>query len=208
MAGKLIVIEGFEGAGKSTLTAMLNGILSSESVVFTREPGGTSLSEELRQILKHGDNGAKADHTTRLLMFWAARADHMNHVIVPALQEGRDVICDRFDAFTFAYQVWGPQVFHLEKLFIQLRDEVCRPEPSWYVHLDLNWRIGFQRSRGAGMLDNFASASMVENSHRENGYRIFFRRYAFDRHTRVDASRDHDVVQRDAVAAVLEALKR
>jgi dTMP kinase len=204
---RFVVVEGFEGAGKGGLIENLQKILPAETTVFTREPGGTPLAEELRQILKHGENGAKADPITLMTMFWAARADHMHQVIKPALAQGKVVICDRFDASTYAYQVWGPQLLYLEDLFGHLRNTICCPEPHWYVYLDVDWLTGMRRSREAGTLDNFSQNSSKYHVHVCHGYKRFLEKYAGDRYTIIDANRNgKHLVLRDAVDSVLRIL--
>jgi len=108
MNGKFISIEGIEGAGKSTQLAFIHEYLASKgkSLVATREPGGTELSEEIRDLLlKPRSQGMDAD--TELLMMFAARAEHVAQVIKPALARGEWVISDRFVDATFAYQGGG-----------------------------------------------------------------------------------------------------
>jgi dTMP kinase len=108
MNGKFISIEGIEGAGKSTQLAFINDYLSSKgkSLVVTREPGGTELSEEIRDLLlKPRSQGM--DVNTELLMMFAARAEHVAQKIKPAIARGDWVISDRFVDATFAYQGGG-----------------------------------------------------------------------------------------------------
>ena len=100
--GRLIVLEGGEGSGKSTQAALLAAQLGA---LLTREPGGTALGERLRPLLL-GEAGP-LDPMAELLLFNAARAQHCAERISPALQDGRDVVCDRFTASTLAYQGYG-----------------------------------------------------------------------------------------------------
>lgn len=108
MNGKFISIEGIEGAGKSTQLQFIADYLSSHGkrVVVTREPGGTRLGEEIREVLLKPTEQAMAEDTELLLMF-AARAEHIQRVILPALQRGDWVLSDRFVDATFAYQGGG-----------------------------------------------------------------------------------------------------
>lgn len=108
MTGKFISIEGVEGAGKSTQLAFIQEYLTSHgiNVVVTREPGGTPLGEEIRQLLLTPREGGMGSDTELLLMF-AARAEHVTKVIQPALKKGDWVLCDRFVDATFAYQGGG-----------------------------------------------------------------------------------------------------
>ena len=108
LSGKFITIEGGEGVGKSTNINCIENFLRSQSIAFikTREPGGTPLAEELRTLLLSPRDETVCEQTELLLMF-AARAQHLQQVILPALQRGEWVICDRFTDATYAYQGGG-----------------------------------------------------------------------------------------------------
>lgn len=108
MNGKFISIEGIEGAGKSTQLQFIADYIRShgKQVVVTREPGGTTLGEEIREVLLKPTEQAMAEDTELLLMF-AARAEHIQQVILPALKRGDWVVSDRFVDATFAYQGGG-----------------------------------------------------------------------------------------------------
>ena len=106
--GKFITLEGIEGVGKTTNREYIRGLLeqAGRPCVETREPGGTPLGEALREMLlqhRHEDMSADAE----LLMMFAARAEHLHKVILPALQAGKNVLCDRFTEATYAYQGGG-----------------------------------------------------------------------------------------------------
>lgn len=105
--GKFITFEGIDGAGKSTHLACAADLLHGRgvSVVVTREPGGTILGEKLRQVLLTGDQRIHPE--TETLMMFAARRQHLEEVIRPALQRGDWVLCDRFTDASFAYQGGG-----------------------------------------------------------------------------------------------------
>jgi dTMP kinase len=108
MTGKFISIEGVEGAGKSTQVSFIQQYLITQgkTVIVTREPGGTELGEQIRNLLLTPADPAMAVETELLLMF-AARAEHIKQVINPALNRGDWVLCDRFIDATFAYQGGG-----------------------------------------------------------------------------------------------------
>jgi dTMP kinase len=106
--GKFITLEGSEGAGKSTSLAYIQSYLAGQgvAVIGTREPGGTGIGEQLRNILLQGRGQGMASDTELLLMF-AARAEHLDKLIRPALAAGQWVLCDRFTDATYAYQGGG-----------------------------------------------------------------------------------------------------
>lgn len=111
--GRFITLEGIDGAGKSSHIEALAGWLRAcgHEVVVTREPGGTALAERLRELVLH----APMDALTEALLVFAARRDHLVHLIEPALARGATVLCDRFTDATFAYQ-GGGRGFDLEVL--------------------------------------------------------------------------------------------
>jgi len=108
MKGKFITVEGTEGVGKSTNMAFIEQWLTAagKELVITREPGGTELGEKLRAVLLDAKEQSMSDDTELLLMF-AARAQHLHEVIIPALDAGKWVLCDRFTDATYAYQGGG-----------------------------------------------------------------------------------------------------
>ena len=114
--GLFITFEGIDGCGKSTQISLLARHLEQEGIVplLTREPGGTPVSEAIREILISPDN-AGMTQIAELLLYLAARAQHMEEKIVPALRAGRLVLCDRFEIATFAYQGFG-RGFSVEEL--------------------------------------------------------------------------------------------
>ncbi len=105
---KFITLEGIEGVGKTSNLNFIQQLLSDagHDCVVTREPGGTALGESLRSLLlAHSDTQMSAD--AELMLMFAARAEHLNKVILPALARGQDVLCDRFTEATYAYQGGG-----------------------------------------------------------------------------------------------------
>lgn len=105
MQGLFITFEGTEGCGKTSQTKLLNDYLtaSGHDVIMTREPGGTPISEAIRELLLSNDSVNMHPHT-ELLLYLASRAQHVSEIMKPALEKGRVVICDRFADSTFVYQ--------------------------------------------------------------------------------------------------------
>ena len=146
---RFIVLDGPEGCGKSTqvqlLARRLQGI--GEEVVVTHEPGGTPTGEAIRSILLEADLNMGA--LTEALLFCASRAQHMQDVIMPALQAGKVVVCDRFSASTAAYQGYAGGL-GLE-LFEQLDDVATGGrQPDMTVILDLDAAVGRGRKQAVG----------------------------------------------------------
>lgn len=161
MKGKFIVIEGLEGAGKSTAHNSIVNTLKSlgiDDVVFTREPGGTPLAEKLRHLIKHETEESITDKA-ELLMLYAARIQLVENVIKPALAAGKWVVGDRHDMSSQAYQGGGRQ---LDAHFMQtLKDTVLGDfEPDLTIYLDIDPAIGLARARGRGELDRIEQMNL------------------------------------------------
>lgn len=162
MTGKFIVIEGLEGAGKTTAIDTVAHILSQHNVgdiQFTREPGGTPISEALRNIIKNGLDNEPLTDKAELLMLYAARIQLIENVIKPALKLGNWVIGDRHDLSTQAYQGGGRQ---LDDVFIKtLKDQVLGNfKPDLTLYLDIEPKIGLLRARSRGELDRIEQQSL------------------------------------------------
>ncbi|GAB3383085.1 dTMP kinase [Lysobacter fragariae] len=144
---RFVTLEGGEGAGKSTVLSALREFLIARGfeVVSTREPGGTPLAEQIRGLLLDPHHEPPAAETELLLMF-AARAQHVREVILPALQRGAWVISDRFTDSSYAYQGGGRG---LDPTFIaELERRVVGIEPAMTLLLDIGVAHGRERTRG------------------------------------------------------------
>ncbi|WP_027910514.1 dTMP kinase [Pseudomonas sp. URMO17WK12:I4] len=155
MSGLFITLEGPEGAGKSTNREYLAARLREQGidVLLTREPGGTPLAERVRELLLAPSDEPMAKDTELLLVF-AARAQHLAQVIVPALERGAVVLCDRFTDATYAYQGGGrgldvARIAQLET-FVQ---GALRPDLT--LVFDLPVEVGLSRAAARGRLDRF-----------------------------------------------------
>ncbi|KAA8734364.1 dTMP kinase [Acinetobacter qingfengensis] len=149
-----ISFEGTEGVGKSTLIATLQATLVAQQydVILTREPGGTPLAEKIRQLLLQPDQ-EKMCASTELLLIYAARAQHLDQVILPALNANKIVLCDRFVDASIAYQCGGRG---LDRQHIDLLTEnfVSRlPDITFW--LDAPVEVGMQRAQKRAALDRF-----------------------------------------------------
>lgn len=159
MRGLFITFEGIEGSGKSTLLNNVATALrrSGQDAVMTREPGGTSLGTALRKVLLNPDM-KKIDPMAELMLFAADRAQHVMQVIVPALETGKIVLCDRFSDATFAYQGSGRGIpfEDIIAVDVQARGDT---KPHLTVLLDLPVETGLSRvrSRNAGNSDSSES---------------------------------------------------
>lgn len=153
LAGKLITLEGVDGAGKSTHIQYIADLARAEGrkVIVTREPGGTVFAERLREMLLN----QAMDPLTETLLVFAARADHVSRVIQPALREGTWVVCDRFTDATVAYQGAGKGV---AAEVIHRLGEITHPglKPDRTLVFDIEHTISSQRLQASGKaLDRF-----------------------------------------------------
>jgi len=159
--GRFITLEGGEGVGKSTNLQFVKEVLSERriEVVVTREPGGTELAEQIRHLLLTQHHESITVEAELLLMF-AARSQHIHHVILPALRRGCWVLCDRFTDATFAYQGGGRQ---MNVQTIEWLEQFVQGElrPDLTLLLDAPVETGMQRAHNRGSLDRFESEQMA-----------------------------------------------
>ena len=144
--GYFISFEGVDGSGKSTQIQKLADFLRSLSfdIVVTREPGGSIGGEEIRKLLLQGDVD-RWSAETEILLFTAARRDHLERIIMPAMKNGQIVICDRFTDSTRMYQgMRGPK---LKKLVDMLDKEVIGHDPDLTILIDIDPEIGLRRAK-------------------------------------------------------------
>ena len=159
--GLFITLEGSEGAGKSTQIEVICSYLKNKGrkVICVREPGGTPIAEDIRALLKTPRNDDSMCDTTELLLMYAARAQLVNCFIKPKLSEGVDIICDRHDLSTIAYQGGGRgmNMDHINAVRnIVLGD--FRPDLTFL--LDIDPEEGMKRARRRGDLDRFEQSKM------------------------------------------------
>ncbi len=155
MTGKFIVVEGLEGAGKTTAVQQIEKVLQAQGItdiLHTREPGGTPLAEKMRALIKEEQAGDPLTDTAELLLLYAARSQVVENVIKPNLVKGYFIIGDRHDMSSQAYQGGGREV-ELHKLN-QLRDMVLGDfKPHLTIYMDLAPEVGLARARARGELD-------------------------------------------------------
>ncbi|WP_457913944.1 dTMP kinase [Candidatus Gillettellia adelgis] len=163
MKGKFIVIEGLEGAGKTTACNTVSSILREygiNDIVCTREPGGTPLAEKLRDLFKYGVNGELPTIKAEVLILYAARVQLVDTIIKPALKCGTWVVGDRHDLSLQAYQGGGRGID--SQLTFSLRDSVLEGFcPNLTLYLDLPPLLGLQRAQARGVLDRIEKESLL-----------------------------------------------
>jgi len=202
--GKFITIEGGEGAGKSTNIGFIQAFLADRGVelISTREPGGTVYAEKIRNLLLDHDD-EPLDSMAELLLIFAARAQHLNQLILPALNEGKWVLCDRFTDATYAYQGAGrklgmSKVADLENL---VQGEL---RPDLTLILDIPVDVGMERVAGRGEFDRFESEQQEFFESVRQSY-LELAQASPDRYAVIDTCNSLEQVQSD-IALILEQL--
>ena len=204
--GLFISFEGIDGAGKSThLDALAQAFRAQGRVVtLTREPGGTPLAEKLRTLVLND----AMDPMTEALLVFAARRDHLQQVIEPALERGEVVLCDRFTDATFAYQGGGRGfdleiLCYLEQLVqtVTLAEGIFVRQPELTIWFDLAPDIAAVRLAGARMPDKFEAQPVTFFTRVRAGY---LARYEADsqRFARIAAEQTREAVWHDVLASV------
>lgn len=203
--GLFITLEGGEGVGKSTNLAFLEHFFKDKGVdvVVTREPGGTKLGEDLRNLLL-SVREEPVNAMAELLMMFAARAQHIGEIIEPALAAGKWVLCDRFTDATYAYQCGGRGVNRdiVRQMEIMVQGSL---RPDFTLLFDAAVEVGLSRARTRGQLDRFEQET-VEFFER---VRSSYLQQADDdaaRYRVIDASLSLDSVQNELVVFGHEAL--
>lgn len=202
--GLFLTLEGGEGAGKTTAMATIRGFLDAENipVIFTREPGGTPLSEKIRALLidrAYPD----MDSMTELLLFFAARSEHVNKIIRPAIAQGKWVVSDRFTDASYAYQGGGRGI---PRDFIQMLESwvIYDFQPDQTFLFDLPVQTGITRVGDRGEKDRI---ELEKNDFLERVRQVYLKR-AHDhpeRFTLIDAEQPMDAVN-DQLLKALGAL--
>lgn len=188
-----ISFEGTEGVGKTTLIRKIYEHLEQQgqSVVLTREPGGTPMAEQIRSLLLSVNHEESMSNDTELLLMYAARAQHLQQVIVPALTEYKTVLCDRFSDASFAYQCAGRG---LSQSKLQLLNEnFVSHMPDITFWLDAPIETGMSRARERGALDRFEQEKVTFFEKVRVGYQHLWEQYP-ERVKRLDATQSPEQV--------------
>ena len=160
MIGQFITIEGIEGAGKTSCIGCVERLLTRNNIEYitTREPGGTNLAEKIRHILLEAKDEPPVD-LCELLLIFAGRAQHIHNVILPALNAGIWVVCDRFTDATFAYQGGGRG---LKTELISDLELITQKDlrPNITFLLDVEPELGLSRAKKRGELDRFENEEL------------------------------------------------
>lgn len=193
-----ISFEGTEGVGKTTLIRKIHQYFEQQGkeVVLTREPGGTPLAEQIRSLLLAVNHEEQMSHETELLLIYAARAQHLQQVILPALEAGKIVLSDRFTDASFAYQCSGRGLSQ-EKLQL-LNQTFVAKMPNITFWLDAPIELGMTRARERGALDRFEQEKLSFFAKVREGYEALWQAEP-ERIKRLDATQGAEVVFEEAL---------
>ena len=193
-----ISFEGTEGVGKTTLIRKIHQYFEQQGkeVVLTREPGGTPLAEQIRSLLLAVNHEEQMSHDTELLLIYAARAQHLQQVILPALEAGKIVLSDRFTDASFAYQCSGRGLSQ-EKLQL-LNQTFVAKMPNITFWLDAPIELGMTRARERGALDRFEQEKLSFFAKVRAGYETLWQAEP-ERIKRLDATQNADLVFEEAL---------
>nr|WP_174819328.1 dTMP kinase [Ruegeria lacuscaerulensis] len=200
-----MTFEGIDGSGKSSQARMLADYLRGlgRDVVLTREPGGSAGAEEIRRLVLEGDPD-RWSAETELLLFTAARRDHLERTIEPALAAGKVVICDRFADSTRMYQ--GMSRGNLRPVVDQLHKLMIGREPDLTLLIDMDPEIGLSRAKGRqGTEERFEDFGLELQQKMRAGFLALADEFP-DRFRVIDGNRDMDSVARDVTDIVLQSL--
>ena len=199
--GHFISFEGIDGSGKSTQAKVLTKTLEDlgHNVVLTREPGGSIGAEEIRRLVLQGDPD-RWSAESEILLFTAARRDHLEKTILPALDAGKIVICDRFADSTRMYQ--GLSRGDLRTLVDELHSLMIPRDPDLTVLIDLDPKLGLSRAKSRNTIEErFEDFGISLQEKMRVGFLNLAEEYA-ERFRVIDGQRDVDVIAADVLSVV------
>jgi dTMP kinase len=193
--GKFIVLEGGEGSGKGTMMNVAKENFGG-SLLLTREPGGSPFAEEIRHLMRDHALSRDADANTQFGLIWASRATHLKDTVKPALLSGNNVLTDRFDSSTWAYQICGQEGWHLKEAFFVMQKLIVGDfSPNLFIFLDVLPEIGLKRKSGqqeGGAGNHFDMRAIDFHERVRSGYLEYLKNVP---HAIIDANKSIDEVK-------------
>ncbi len=200
--GLFITLEGPDGSGKSTIAPLVFAMLKDRGydVILTREPGGVKIAEAIRSIILDPQNTAM-DAKTEALLYAAARRQHLIEKIIPALNEGKIVLCERFVDSSLAYQGYGRQI-GFDDIWTINKFAIADHMPDLTIYFDIDEKTGLERIRkNRTAIDRLDSESLHFHTLVHEGYKEVLRTFK-ERIRIVDASRSVDEVKESVFDAI------
>lgn len=203
--GKFITLEGPDGSGKSTIAPLVYEMLKEEcDIILTREPGGVKIAEAIRNIILDPKN-TEMDDKTEALLYAAARRQHLIEKVLPALERGTNVLCERFVDSSLAYQGYGRGI-GIKEVYELNRFAIDEHFPDLTIYFDIDEKTGLDRiSRGRTDIDRLDKESLAFHSLVHEGYKIVNEHFK-ERIRYVDASRSIEEVKMATYTIIKEFL--
>ncbi|MFZ2303943.1 MAG: dTMP kinase [Minisyncoccia bacterium] len=199
----LIIIDGIDGSGKTTQTELLKERLSDGQVIFSRQPGGTPLSEKIRDVFSSVE-AVEASARTQFFLMWASRTNWLEKVVIPNIEKGTPVISNRGDSATYAYQVYAREAPELEEEFWRMRDLVMgKHKPKMHIIIDVSAKEARRRMEA----DKHRTKSLFDvkplefHERARTGFRAFAKKLPGEVII-LDGTRDRDVIHHEVYSIV------
>lgn len=208
MKGIFITLEGGEACGKSTQIQMLKEYFKSKNIdaLFTKEPGGMPLTDELRRLILNYEIDPPLDKT-ELLLYMAARIEDIEKVIKPALQKGKIVVADRFNDSTIAYQASGRQIMPVDDMINFTENIIDSFTPELTIYLRLDPHIAFERKKKVNLeLDRIEKAGLEFHRRVLEGFDYMANKEP-ERFAVIDASKSKEEVFKEILSAIREKVE-
>lgn len=195
--GYFIVVEGPDGSGKTTVCSLLATKLKEEGkqIVHTREPGGIDIAEQIRNVILDPKNEAM-DGKTEALLYAASRRQHLVERVIPSIEEGKIVLCERFVYSSLVYQGYA-RGLGIDEVFAINKFAIGDMMPDLVIYLDVDEKVGLSRVDSRGNKDRLDGESSQFHKRVVEGYKLIKER--FKDFKIVDASRDVDTVLKECV---------
>ncbi len=205
--GIFITFEGNDGSGKTTISTKVYETLKNKGypVLYTREPGGIEIAEQIRSIILDPNN-TEMDARTEALLYAASRRQHLIEKVLPALKQGKIVLCDRFIDSSLAYQGVGRDI-GMKEVFDMNAFAIEGHMPDVTIFLSVSLKTGMKRVAQRGNLDRMDQESMEFHKRVAEGYESVKLKYA-DRMVMIDAEQEMEKVYEATLRQVEEIIKR
>lgn len=205
MSNKFIVVEGSEGVGKSSQIKIIERYLIDNKIeyILTREPGGTSFGESIRDIILNDDNNT--EELTDSLLFYASRYENYKKIILPALDAGKTVVCDRYHYSTLVYQgIVGNNSY--VKAIHEIFDAIYSKMIDHIIYLYTTPKESFKRISKRSVTDKFESRGLSYLEDLSNAYELVFN--GMKNITKIDTSEDKDITKDNLIKSLDKIFKK
>ena len=205
MTNKFIVVEGSEGVGKSSQIKIIERYLIDNKIeyILTREPGGTSFGESIRDIILNDNNNT--EELTDSLLFYASRYENYKKIILPALDAGKTVVCDRYHYSTLVYQgIVGNNSY--VKAIHEIFDAIYSKMIDHIIYLYTTPKESFKRISKRSVTDKFESRGLSYLEDLSNAYELVFN--GMKNITKIDTSEDKDITKDNLIKSLDKIFKK